>query len=92
METGVRAKGEIQVERWREAIAEKRKKLFRQNWKNRRNIPALISKVDADTLQFLLEWIDEYKEVVGREQERNLFDRLIALGLDVNNKENHDLV
>ncbi len=73
-----------QAERWRREVEEKREELFRRNWKNRRNIPILKSKGEAEMFQFIIEWCDEYDELVDRNLERRRLDKLMELGLDVN--------
>ncbi len=74
-----------QVRQWRRQVTEQRDKLFRQNWKNTRNIPALRSKEEDDAFTFVLEWYEEFGDVVGRQKQRERYDKMIALGIDVNN-------
>lgn len=72
------------VAQWRADIARRREELFRRNWKNGRSLLRLQSRDEAAAFQFILEWCDESTDVVGRDQERNRLDKLIALGVDVN--------
>lgn len=76
------------VKEWKRQVAEQREILFRRNWKNQRQMVALSSREDEANFQFVVEWCEEFDDVVGREKERNRLDRLIALGLDVNAPEN----
>ena len=73
-----------EVGRWKREVAMKRDKLFSRNWKNRRLVPHLKSRQDVEKFDFLVGWVNEVDEVVKREKERNLFDDLHDLGLDVN--------
>jgi len=73
-----------QVREWRRQVTEQREILFRRNWKNQRGILALRSREEEDAFQFVLEWYEEFGDVVGREKERQRLDHLIELGLDVN--------
>lgn len=72
------------VARWREQVEVQRELLFRQNWKNRRQVVPLRSKAQEDSFRFVVEWCEEYDEVVGRTRERGRLDKLKALGIDVN--------
>jgi hypothetical protein len=76
------------VSRWRLQMEEQREMLFRRNWKNPRQIVLLKSREDEENYQFVLEWVDEFEDVVGRQKERDRLDSLIARGLDVNAPEN----
>ncbi len=81
------------VDRWRSGVVQKREKLFRKHWKNRRVIPNLISLEAARDFEFVLDWYDESDEVILRDKERRRLDKLIALGVDVNlPKEKQPLV
>lgn len=81
------------VVKWRSGVVQKRDKLFRKHWKNRRVIPNLISLEAARDFEFVLDWCDESDEVILRERERRRLDKLIALGVDVNlPKEEQPLV
>lgn len=73
---------------WREGVQKRREELFRRNWKNRRANPLLKSRQQEKSFQFVVEWYEEFDEVVARERERNRLDRLIAQGLDVNDPNN----
>ena len=73
-----------QVRQWRRQVADQRDRLFRQNWKNVRYIPALRSKEEEDAFTFVLEWYEEFGDVVGRQKQRERMDKMIALGVDVN--------
>ncbi len=76
------------VSRWRAQMEEQREMLFRRNWKNPRQIVLLKSREYEENYQFVLEWVDEFEDVVGRQKERDRLDSLIARGLDVNAPEN----
>lgn len=76
---------------WREGVQKRREELFRRNWKNRRPNPNLRSRQQERNFQFVLEWYEEFDEVVARERERNRLDKLIARGLDVNDPKNQSM-
>ncbi len=69
---------------WRQAVVDRRIKLFRKHWKNRRQMPDLISRGEARDFEFVVEWYDESDDVINRNQERRRLDKLIAIGVDVN--------
>ena len=73
-----------EVELWRKGVEKKREELFRKHWKNRRNIPNLISLNDARDFEFIVDWCDESDELINRSKERRRLDKLIDLGVDVN--------
>ncbi len=79
---------EIKLTEWREGVRKRREELFRRNWKNRRSVPLVKSRQQEKSFQFVVEWYEEFDEVVARERERNRLDKLIASGLDVNAPEN----
>lgn len=81
---------ESKVIEWREGVLKRREELFRRNWKNRRNAPRLRSREDEKSFQFVLEWYEEFDEVVNREREKTRLDRLISRGLDVNDPKNQN--
>jgi hypothetical protein len=72
----------------RKAVFKRREELFRKNWKNRRPVLPLRSLHQEKSFKFVVEWYEEFDEVVGRERERNRLDKLIEKGLDVNAPEN----
>ncbi|MDR1612817.1 MAG: hypothetical protein LBT97_08535 [Planctomycetota bacterium] len=76
------------VNGWRSGVLERREELFRKNWKNRRPVVPLKSRQQERTFEFVVQWYEEFEEVVGRERERSRLDRLIERGLDVNAPEN----
>ncbi len=78
---------DAQITRWRQQVLEQRERLFRRNWKNCRPKVGLQSKFEEEAFQFIVEWCEEFDEVVGREKERDRLDGLIAQGLDVNAPE-----
>lgn len=73
-----------EVETWRKEVIAAREKMFRKHWKNRRQIPNLISLEAARDFEFIVEWYDESDEVIDRAKERRRLDRLIDIGVDVN--------
>ncbi len=75
---------------WKEGVRKRREELFRRNWKNRRVHPRQRSRQDEQGFQFVLEWYEEFDEVVARERERNRLDKLLAQGLNVNDPKNRD--
>lgn len=79
---------ESKLAEWRAGVLKRREELFRRNWKNRRNAPNTRSRQQEKNFQFVLEWYEEFDEVVARERERNRLDKLIAKGLDVNDPKN----
>ncbi len=79
---------EAAIKDLRKGVAKRREELFRKKWKNERPLPPLRSLHQEKTFKFVIEWYEEFDEVVGRERERNRLDRLIEQGEDVNAKEN----
>jgi len=79
---------ENKLAEWRAGVLKRREELFRRNWKNRRPSPAQKSRQQEKSFQFVVEWYEEFDEVVARERERNRLDKLIAKGLDVNDPNN----
>ena len=73
---------------WRQGVKKRREELFRRNWKNRKPLLQLKSRRQEQMFKFVVEWYEEFDEVVGRERERNRLDKLIEQGLDVNAPEN----
>lgn len=81
---------ESKLAEWREGVQKRREELFRKNWKNRRPNPQMRSRQQERNFQFVVEWYEEFDEVVARERERNRLDRLISRGLDVNDPKNQN--
>jgi|GEM_PF-2796542 len=81
---------ETKLTEWRKGVLKRREELFRRNWKNRRPVPGLKSRQQEKSFQFVVEWYEEFDEVVARERERNRLDKLIARGLDVNDPKNQN--
>ena len=79
---------ESKLAEWRAGVLKRREELFRRNWKNRRSAPQVRSRQQEKNFQFVLEWYEEFDEVVARERERNRLDKLLAKGLDVNDPKN----
>jgi hypothetical protein len=75
---------ESEINQWREGVVKIREKMFRKHWKNRRQIPDLVSRTDARNFEFIVEWYDESPDFINRNQERRRLDKLIAIGVDVN--------
>ena len=82
---------EAKLAEWREGVKKRREELFRRNWKNRRAVPQTRSRQQEKSFQFVVEWYEEFDEVVARERERNRLDKLIAKGLDVNDPKNQNV-
>jgi hypothetical protein len=72
------------VREWRKQVKEQREFMFHRNWKNTRQVPNLQSRTDAQNFQFVVEWYEEFGDVVGRTKNRARLDKLIAMGIDVN--------
>ncbi|MDR1744372.1 MAG: hypothetical protein LBS30_01305 [Planctomycetota bacterium] len=81
---------ESKIAEWKAGVRKRREELFRRNWKNRRPNPSLRSRQQEKNFEFVLEWYEEFDEVVARERERNRLDKLISKGLDVNDPKNRD--
>lgn len=79
---------EAYMEELKKNVARRREELFRKNWKNRRPVVPLRSLQQEKSFKFVVEWYEEFDEVVGRERERVRLDRLIAQGEDVNAPHN----
>lgn len=77
-----------QIAEWRRRVQARREELFKKSWKNQRPESSMRSRAQEQAFQFVLEWYEEFPEVVGRTQERARLDRLLAQGLDVNAPEN----
>ncbi|MDR1519016.1 MAG: hypothetical protein LBU23_02585 [Planctomycetota bacterium] len=60
----------------REEVAKRREELFRRNWKNERHVPQLKSRQQEKSFQFVVEWCEEFNEVISRERERERLDKL----------------
>jgi hypothetical protein len=73
---------EPELERWRAGVRQRREELFRRNWKNIRPAPPLKSRRQEMSFQFVIEWCEEFEEVIGRERERNRLDRLSSRAKD----------
>lgn len=84
MNLGETVISEKDASNWRQAVIERREELFRKHWKNRRQVPDLISRGQARDFEFVVEWYDESDDVISRDQERRRMDKLIALGINVN--------
>jgi hypothetical protein len=67
---------EHELEKWREGVSKRRAELFRRNWKNSRPTQALKSRRQEMNFKFVIEWCEEFEEVIGRERERNRLDHL----------------
>ena len=76
------------MEELRKNVTRRREELFRKHWKNRRPALPLRSLQQEKSFQFVVEWYEEFDEVIGRERERTRLDRLIAQGEDVNAPHN----
>ncbi|MCX7936039.1 MAG: hypothetical protein N3A66_12365 [Planctomycetota bacterium] len=68
----------------RRKVAEYRDALFRRGWKNQRPKVRLKSRSEMQIFDSLVEWCEEFDEIVGKNQEKKYFDELIAAGIDVN--------
>lgn len=79
---------EATIKEMRIGVQKRREELFRRNWKNRRQALPLRSREQEQSFKFVVEWYEEFDEVIGRERERARLDKLIASGEDVNAKEN----
>lgn len=81
---------EEKLSEWRQGVQKRREELFRRNWKNRRPLLRHKSREQEKTFKFVVEWYEDFDEVVARERERSRLDRLIASGLDVNDPKNQN--
>lgn len=77
-----------QIAEWYRRVDQRREELFKKSWKNQRPDVALRSRAQESSFQFVLEWYEEFDEVVGRVRERARLDKLLEQGLDVNAPEN----
>ena len=66
----------LELEKWREGVRKRREEMFRRNWKNHRPASILKSRSQEMNFKFVIEWCEEFEEVIGRERERNRLDRL----------------
>jgi len=73
-----------EVASWKKRVADQRDILFRRGWKNHRSKLRLRSREELEAFDFVVEWYEEFGEVVGKEKEKKYFDELIAAGVDVN--------
>ncbi len=81
---------ESTIAAWKAGVLKRREELFRRNWKNRRANPLQRSRQDEKGFQFVLEWYEEFDEVIARDRERNRLDKLLSQGLDVNDPKNRE--
>ncbi|MDR3210567.1 MAG: hypothetical protein LBU79_01470 [Planctomycetota bacterium] len=72
------------VESMRRGIEKRRQELFPKDWRNAHALMPLKSRQQEKSFQFVVEWYEEFDEVVGRERERSRLDRLIEKGEEVN--------
>lgn len=79
---------EEMINQWREGVLKRREELFRRNWRNKRPVLRQKSRQQENNFKFVLEWYEEFDEVVARERERNRLDKLLARGEDVNSPKN----
>jgi hypothetical protein len=54
----------------REAVRQRRDELFRSDWRNPKEITPLLSRAEDNSFQFLIEWCEEYEEVMSKQRER----------------------
>ena len=76
------------IREWRAGVLKRREELFRRNWKNKRPVLQQRSRRQELAFKFLLEWYEDFDEVVAREREKSRLDKLIFEGQDVNSPEN----
>ena len=73
-----------QVAEWRRQVKVRRQELFKKGWKNERPNVALRSRSQEQSFQFVLEWYEEFDEVVGRTRERARLDRILEKTREAN--------
>ncbi len=52
------------------AVRARREELFRSGWRNPRELLPLISRQEDNAFRFLIEWCEEFEEVIGRQRQR----------------------
>ncbi|MDR2391613.1 MAG: hypothetical protein LBE84_08050, partial [Planctomycetota bacterium] len=57
-------------------VSKRREELFRRDWRNERIIPLLKSRQQEKNFQFVVEWCEEFGEVIAKEREKIRLDRL----------------
>lgn len=67
-----------QVADWRRRVARRREELFQKSWKNRRPEVALRTREQEQSIQFMVEWAEEFDDVVGRVRDQARLDTLIG--------------
>ena len=76
---------EIKLAEWREGVKQRREELFRRKWKNSRPTPLLRSRQQDRNFQFVVEWYEEFDEIVAREREKNRLDKLNSKNCEFDN-------
>jgi len=76
--TPVNAYSAEQIADWRRQVTRRREELFQKSWKNMRQDVAPRSRAQDQSIQFMVEWVEEFDEVVGRVQERARLDTLLG--------------
>lgn len=66
------------ITKWREGVQARRQELFQRNWKNKRPVVQQRSRSQEAAFKFILDWTEEFEEVVARERERNRLDKLMS--------------
>jgi hypothetical protein len=70
-ETGTRKRtGESDSGPKREDIRRRRDELFRSGWKNQRKLMPLVSREEDNAFRFLVEWCEEFDDVLFHHRER----------------------
>ncbi len=54
----------------RAAVRSRRDELFRSDWRNPRELLPLLSRTEDNAFQFLIEWCEEFDEVIGKKRDR----------------------
>lgn len=54
----------------RRAVMRRRDELFRSGWRNPRQLQPLTSRSQDHTFKFLIEWCEEFEEVMSKQRTR----------------------
>ena len=69
-----------QIENWRRRVGERREELFKKSWKNQRVAAPQPTREQERSIQIIVEWVEDFDDVVGRAQERAKLDTLLGRG------------
>jgi hypothetical protein len=54
----------------RDRVKKRREELFRSGWRNPKELQPLVSREEDNAFHFLIEWCEEYEEVMSKKRDR----------------------